>query len=188
MLLPEDVGLPPSSKPPTEETTPEPYSPDEPNNVDDTDEPVGRPEDGRPKLSRDTEKRKQKRVLPLRKVGIDFVNLALWANDAQKTISDILNPALLSYYQKKNLRSLTKKEQAELEYIKLGVLCNIDPYSEVTADIVNDILLNNGTVISEIIDTRNLLSKDFVDKNDRQPTIDEMRQIQSSAYAFQHAR
>ena len=186
MLLPEDVGLPPSSKPPTEETTPEPYSPDEPNNVDDTDEPVGRPEDGRPKLSRDTEKRKQKRVLPLRKVGVDFVNLALWANDAQKTISDILNPALLSYYQKKNLRSLTKKEQAELEYIKLGVLCNIDPYSEVTADIVNDILLNNGTVISEIIDMRNLLSKDFVDKNDRQPTMDEMKQIQSSAYAFQH--
>ena len=190
MLLPEDVGLPPSSKPPVEETAPEPSfpeEPNEPNEPNDNDEPVGRPEDGRPKLSRDTEKRKQKRVLPLRKVGIDFVNLALWANDAQKTISDILNPALLSYYQKKNLRSLTKKEQAELEYIKLGVLCNIDPYSEVTADIVNDILLNNGTVISEIIDTRNLLSKDFVDKNDRQPTMDEMKQIQSSAYAFQHA-
>ena len=187
MLLPEDVGLPPSSKPPVEETAPEPSFPEEPNDVDDNDEPVGRPEDGRPKLSRDTKKRKQKRVLPLRKANVDFVNLTLWANDAQKTISDILNPALLSYYQKKNLRSLTKKEQAELEYIKLGVLCNIDPYSEVTADIINDILLNNGTVISEIIDARNLLSKDFVDKNDRQPTMDEMKQIQSSAYAFQHA-
>jgi hypothetical protein len=186
MLLPEDVGLPPSSKPPVEETAPEPSFPEEPNDIDDNDEPVGRPEDGRPKLSRDTKKRKQKRVLPLRKASVDFVNLTLWANDAQKTISDILNPALLSYYQKKNLRSLTKKEQAELEYIKLGVLCNIDPYSEVTADIINDILLNNGTVVSEIIDTRNLLSKDFVDKNDRQPTMDEMKQIQSSAYAFQH--
>ena len=185
MLLPEDVGLPPSSKPPVEETAPEPSFPEEPN---DNDEPVGRPEDGRPKFSRDTKKRKQKRVLPLRKANVDFVNLTLWANDAQKTISDILNPALLSYYQKKNLRSLTKKEQAELEYIKLGVLCNLDPYSEVTADIINDILLNNGTVIPDITDTRNLLSKDFADKNDRQPTIDEMRQIQSSAYAFQHAR
>ena len=188
MLLPEDVGLPPSSKPPVEETAPEPSFPEEPNDNDDNDEPVGRPEDGRPKFSRDTKKRKQKRVLPLRKANVDFVNLTLWANDAQKTISDILNPALLSYYQKKNLRSLTKKEQAELEYIKLGVLCNLDPYSEVTADIINDILLNNGTVIPDITDTRNLLSKDFADKNDRQPTIDEMRQIQSSAYAFQHAR
>jgi hypothetical protein len=187
MLLPEDVGLPPSSKPPVEETAPEPSLTEEPNDIDNNDEPVGRPEDGRPKFSRDTKKRKQKRVLPLRKANVDFVNLTLWANDSQKTISDILNPALLSYYQKKNLRSLTKKEQAELEHIKLGVLCNLDPYSEVTADIINDILLNNGAVIPDIINTRNVLSKDFADKNDRQPTIDEMRQIQSSAYAFQYA-
>jgi hypothetical protein len=179
MFSPEDLGLPPSSKPPAQEETPT-------DPVKDKNEPVGRPEDGRPKMSRDKQKRKQKRVLPLRKAGLDFVNLTLWANDAQKTISDILNPALLSHYQKKNVRSLTKKEQSELEYIKLGVLCNLDPYSEVSAKIVNDILLGGGLVVSDIMDFRTLLFKDFADKNDRQPTIDEMRQIQSSAYTFRH--
>jgi len=179
MFSPEDLGLPPSSKPPAQEETPT-------DPVKDKNEPVGRPEDGRPKMSRDKQKRKQKRVLPLRKAGLDFVNLTLWANDAQKTISDILNPALLSHYQKKNVRSLTKKEQSELEYIKLGVLCNLDPYSEVSAKIVNDILLGGVLVVSDIMDFRTLLFKDFADKNDRQPTIDEMRQIQSSAYTFRH--
>jgi len=194
LLLPEDVGLPPSSKPPIEETEPEFPSPEEPtqeepapeelNETDDKNDPTGRPEDGRPKFSRDKQKRKQKRVLPLRKASMEFVNLTLWANDAQKTISDILNPALLSYYNKKNARSLTKKEQAELEYIKLGVLCNLQPYDEITPAIINKILEKNGMVAPEIMETCKSLSVDFARRYDRQPSIDDTRQFQSSAYSL----
>ena len=189
LLLPEDVGLPPSSKPPVEETkpefpSPEEPAPEEPNEIDDKNDPTGRPEDGRPKFSRDKQKRKQKRVLPLRKASMEFVNLTLWANDAQKTISDILNPALLSYYNKKNARSLTKKQQSELEYIKLGVLCNLQPYDEITPAVINQILEKNGMVAPEIMETCKSLSVDFASRYDKQPSIDDMRQFQSSAYSL----
>ena len=115
---------------------------------------------------------------------MEFVNLNLLANDAQKTISDILNPALLSYYNKKNARSLTKKEQAELEYIKLGVLCNLQPYDEITPAIINKILEKNGMIAPEIMETCKLLSVDFARRYDRQPSIDDTRQFQSSAYSL----
>ena len=115
---------------------------------------------------------------------MEFVNLTLWANDAQKTISDILNPALLSYYNKKNARSLTKKEQAELEYIKLGVLCNLQPYDEIKPAIINKILEKNGMIAPEIMETCKLLSVDFARRYDRQPSIDDTRQFQSSAYSL----
>ncbi len=178
MFAPEDLGLPPSSKPPVEENAPENVQ------VEDNNEPVGRPEDGRPKFSKDKQKRKQKRVLPVRNAGMDFVNLTMWANNAQKDISDILNPALLSYYKKKTARSLTRKEQKELEYIKLGVLCNLTPYSEITPELVNDIMQNGGVVASEISDTCKSLSVEFVDRYGRQPAMDDIRQFQSSAYAI----
>ena len=146
-------------------------------------DPKGRPEDGRPKNSKDQTKRKQKRVAP-RTGGGDFTNLLLWANESQKKIAEIVNPALLSHYQKKNVRSLSKAQMDELEYIKLCVLCNTDPMSDIN---VNEVvtLLDTQMPVSEIVlSCQKDLVYRFVKANDRQPTIEEMRQIQSSAYAL----
>ncbi len=146
--------------------------------------PVGRPEDGRPRFSKDKQKRKQKRVLPRTKMGADFVNLMLWAMDAQKGISEILNPALLHHYGKKNVRSLTKEHQEELNYIKLGVLSNINPYDNISAELINSILQDGGTVSPEMLELCNELTKEFVSANERKPSATESLQIRSSAYAM----
>ncbi len=143
--------------------------------------PVGRPEDGRPKLSQDKQKRKQKRVLPRSKAD-DFVNLFLWANEAQKKIADIIHPALLAHYGKKSLRNLTKSEMEELEYIKFCVLCSSAPYSDVTTENIHDELVNVD-INYELVQLRSDLVESFKSAHNRVPTIDEMRNIQSSAYS-----
>ena len=144
--------------------------------------PVGRPEDGRPKNAKDTKKRKQKEVKP--RTSADLVNIILWANDAQKKIADLITPALLSHYDKKNVRSLTKSQMDELEYIKLCVLCGMEPYMEVDPAVVKELLDDGRSIDDEMISLSKSLKRDFVELNEKQPSIEEMRQIQSSAYAI----
>tara|TARA_R110002020_G_scaffold133090_4_gene297019 strand:+ start:120 stop:2366 length:2247 start_codon:yes stop_codon:yes gene_type:complete len=147
-------------------------------------EPVGRPEDGRPKNAKDKQKRKQKRVLPRNAAG-DFTNLFLWANDIQKQIAEIVQPALLAHYDKKNVRSLTKSQMDELEYIKFCLLCDMQPYMEIDIDTVQNLLeQSSSSNFSELLNARKTIVDEFAAKNSRQPTVDEMRNIQSSAYAM----
>ena len=147
-------------------------------------EPKGRPEDGRPKNAKDQKKRKQKEVKPRVAASADFANILLWATKAQKDISDIVNPALLAHYGKKNLRALTKQESDEAENIKLSVLSNVSPFTVLDALVIRKILDQNlkadNTLISLIKDIRD----DFVKANNRHPNLEESRQIQSSAYAL----
>ena len=147
-------------------------------------EPVGRPEDGRPKNAKDKQKRKQKRVLP-RKAASDFTNLFLWANDTQKQIAEIVQPALFAHYDKKHVRSLTKSQMDELEYIKFCLLCDMKPYMEVDIETVQNLLeQSSSSNFFEFLKARKTIVDEFAAKNSRQPTVDEMRNIQSSAYAM----
>ena len=146
--------------------------------------PVGRPEDGRPKNSKDQGPRKQKVVKPRTAANYEFVNLLLWACDSQKKISEIVNPALLAHYKKKNMRGLTKSEMSELEYIKLAILSNLKPNTDVTADVVYNALENNLPPDINVIKTLSSLNESFNTENGRSPNIDELRNIHTSACAM----
>ena len=147
-------------------------------------DPKGRPEDGRPKNAKDKTKRKQKEVKPRVAASTDFANTLLWATKAQKQISDIVNPALLAHYGKKNLRALTKQETDEAEYIKLCVLSNISPFDEIDARTVKSILDQNLKADPALISLISSINNDFVEANIRNPSLEESRQIQISAYAI----
>ena len=159
-------------------------NPNQPGEKDDKFDPKGRPEDGRPKLSKDKQKRKQKTVEPSLKAETGFVNILLWATDAQKKIADIVHPALLAHYGKKNLRGLTKSEMDELEYIKLCILCNLKPYVDIDASLIQDILNNKLDASADVLMSCKSLINQFISANDRQPTIEEVRQIQSASYSM----
>ena len=146
--------------------------------------PTGRPEDGRPRLAKDKQKRKQKDVQPRTAADSSFVNLTLWTSKAHTTIADIVHKPLLAFYDKKNLRSLTKKESDELEYIKLCILCNLQPYVDIDAEIINRILKDQSNIDLTTSNVVSELKKEFADKNDRNPTIEEVRHIHVSAYAI----
>ena len=147
-------------------------------------DPKGRPEDGRPKNAKDKIKRKQKEVKPRVAADTSVASVLLWAGKAQKQISDILNPALLAHYDKKNLRALTKQESDEAENIKMGVLSNIAPFATIDALVIKSILDRNLKTDPDMISLVDAINSDFVETNNRDPNLEEARQIQVSAYAL----
>ena len=146
------------------------------------DAPTPNPEGGRPKFSLDQQKRKQKRVLP--KSTPTLSTLMIWTTDAQDQISKILNPALLDHYGKKNLRELSKAQLAELEDMKFKALCKLEPHSDIDGEILIASLSDGTGVDEEFIDCKNSFYSDFIEKNQKNPSIDEMRQIYNMSYSF----
>lgn len=139
-------------------------------------------DNGRPKFTQDTKPRKQKRVLPKNKPAV--ASVMVWSSEAQKSISAIVNPAMLSHYNKKNLRELTKAELNDLEEIKFKVLCNLNPYDVINEDNIANILENNPQVSKSQNAIKSQLKAEFVEKQSRSPSIDELRQIYNLAYSF----
>jgi hypothetical protein len=93
----------------------------------------GQPGQGRPKNSKDSQQRKTKEFSP--QTG---ASMNVWASSAQDQIGDIINPTLLNFYNKKNMRSLSSSEYNEAEIIKTKILFNIKPFSRVTEQLVLD--------------------------------------------------
>ena len=141
-----------------------------------------RPDGGRPKNSFDTQPRKQKVVKPL--TGPSSANVLIWATNAQKEISELLQPALLAHYGKSNVRKLTKQEAEELELSKFVVLSNIKPFTNITENIIFDILKTKAKVDTDILMQVEQFVKGFVDKNSKTPSVDEMRQIYCLSYSY----
>lgn len=136
---------------------------------------------GRPKQSKDTKPRKQKVVKP-KTTGSVFVNELIWANSAQKTISDMVLPAILHAYNKKDIRALTDEQKEYLELLKYSILTNLIPMEQVTEERVYNLLNSDCKVSEEILALSNLLMLKFVKTHARQPSLDEIRQIQASAF------
>jgi hypothetical protein len=142
------------------------------------------PDNGRPKNSNDTTKRKQKIVNPRSKPGV--ANIMLWANSAQRTIADIVNPAIIDYYGKSNLRQLTKTEASELDKIKFTILANLFPLTDLTVDKVLSIIENNASVHPGINELFEKLMQEFIEYNGKTPSLDEIRHLQSLSYVSYH--
>lgn len=140
--------------------------------------------DGRPKNSSDKSPRK-KRVDKPKSLG-SFADLFMWANDAQKQVADFLAPAILNHYGKKNLRSLTKNQVQYAENLKFNVFSALEPYSEINQEKVYNILAEKTKATEDLIQTCEALSILFVKRTGNQPTLEETRQMQSSAYALMH--
>lgn len=139
----------------------------------------GQPQQGRPKTSKDTEKRKTKQFAP--QTG---ASLQIWGLEAQEKISDIINPHLLAFYNKKNMRSLANAEYDEVENIKTKIFLSLDPLSQLNEDIV---LAKLNTVNSIENNTLLLhykkLHKELSNQINRQLTADELKY--AKAYFYQ---
>lgn len=142
--------------------------------------PIGVSGQGRPKNSKDTQQRKTKEFAP--QTG---ASLALWANETQEKISEIINPHLLAFYNKNNLRKLSASESKEIETIKSKILFNISPKSEPTEEIILDIVSNklNNESTNELIQAYNFWTKNIANELNRSLTLEENKLIKSSFYA-----
>lgn len=142
-------------------------------------------DNGRPKNSRDTKKRKQKEVKPRSKADFDPA-MFVWATKARKQISDLMAPAMLNYYGKKSLRSLTKAQTREVENVNLRALAAHLPFSEVT-DVSLAVSLDDSTTKDKYLELKAVyedLVEDFRAKSGSEPTVDDLRDIQCTAYVI----
>jgi len=137
------------------------------------------PDGGRPKNAIDTQPRKRKVVNPRTNAS-----LLIWATNAQKQISEILQPALLAHYGKSNIRKLTKQESEEVELSKFVVLANLDPYTDISQDIILNILESSAKIKREILVEVDNLIKEYMGKNSKSPSVEDMRQIYCLAYSY----
>jgi hypothetical protein len=140
---------------------------------------------GRPKGAGDSTKRKQKRVTPRTKAG--FIETMVWANTAQAEINNILLPAYLEQVGKKNQRALSSHEKNMFEHVKFAVLDSLEPFEQITSERVYDLMTKAQIKVSA--DTKahlTALGMQFLSTHGREPSLDEIRQIQASAYALKH--
>jgi hypothetical protein len=141
--------------------------------------PVGEPGEGRPKLSKDTTKRKTKIFKP--QTG---ASLLLWATSAQEQISETINPILLQFYNKKNLRSLSREETEELDSTKTKILFSFAPYSNITEESIIKAMQNinspdHNSVMSAYCFWLNELKRDI----NKELSVEEIKQAKASFYS-----
>jgi len=134
-------------------------------------------QNGRPLFKGDQGPRKTRRVLPKSKA--DLASTILWTTEAQKKISAVLNPIMLVQYECNSLRELTTAQQAELEEIKFITLCGLEAFSPLDPE-----------KIAEAMDRKNKVDtlpfyRKFLKTNSREPSVDEVRQMNCLAYACQ---
>ena len=134
--------------------------------------------EGRPKLSRDQQKRKQKEFKP--RTG---AKLNIWAINAQDKIAEIINPIFLEFAQKKNLRSLSGSETEELDSLKTKILFNLQPFCNIDQEQILTIVdRNNGAnyVCSHYNDWIKSLKFDL----GRELSTEENKQAKASYYSM----
>lgn len=135
--------------------------------------PKGRSGTGRPKNSKDSTKRKAK-TFRARSI------IESWTRVAQAQISDVINEAVLSIHKKKNLRQLSTEQVSASELVKFSVLCSMMPYAKIDKGTVFSVI--NNSLGNEAQNLYNILTSDFVRSMERQPTLEEIRNIQVNVY------
>ena len=126
---------------------------------------------GRPKSITETQKRKPK--------SNTNANLIVWASSAQKKISSIFTPIALNIYGKKDVRSLSTEETNSLEDTKARILLTIEPFTEITSEVIKNSLEN---INDNYFIAFSKLKEEVLNDMKRDLTIEEIRNLISLFY------
>ena len=138
------------------------------------------PGQGRPKMSKDTEKRKTKVFKP--QTG---ASIMIWASKAQDKINEIINPVLLEFYNKKNLRSLSSVEFQEAEETRTKILFGLQPMSKIDSESITSAFSNIDTSATHnaLAEYKNWL-KSIEQSLDQSLSVDDQKQAKASFYSL----
>jgi hypothetical protein len=126
---------------------------------------------GRPKNSKDKEKRKSRTFKPQVRAKLD-----IWLTNAHKQITDIINTIYLQYKNKKNMRCLTAQEMNEIESVRRNVLFNLQPFEQITKKMICDKLIMPSNIVFEHEYKR------CINNISTKLTLSERQKIQSQIY------
>ena len=185
MVTPSEVGLELEERKEGETTPQEDMKEAQKQKVSVPEKKTGIPQQGRPKNSKDGKTRDQRTPKPTASADIeDFITKSMWAKAAQSQISDIVTPAMLGHFEKKNLRSLSAKEAETLEVFKFSILCSLDPYSQINEESILNLAQSGETSVPNgFFELYSKLVGKFVSGSGSQPSVDDLRDIQVSVYA-----
>lgn len=124
---------------------------------------------GRPIGKKDSEKRKTRQFTPITRAELE-----MWIETAQIEIHEILRPTMLNSVAKKTLRELTGSEAREFEFLKFGVLYNIEEFSSIDVEKVTAALdVAEESPLSDLLEQIRL----FESKQKKTASIEEIRMI-----------
>lgn len=130
---------------------------------------------GRPGGSRDTVTRKRRP----NKIKAPMGQLLVEASRIYDLVDGLVNEAMLDYYGVKDFRLLTTEQKQVIDDAKAYVFPNIEPFTEVTAEIVNAITLESYGPLDEYREYYNkALGSLAADKI----TLQQKRMLRISAY------
>lgn len=131
---------------------------------------------GRPKNSKDKQKRKTPDFKPKTKAMIE-----MWAKAAQDRIAEVVNPLFLLYHNKKNFRSLSTEQFGLCEELKFGVLFNLEPFTELSDENIATALEKGN--YSNFLSIYNEWCKILGKQVNRKLTVEECRHIHTCLYS-----
>lgn len=149
----------------------------------------GKAGSGRPKTSKDSGSRKA-RSFKVRTSAeqadtfADFMTKNIWAKETQRTISEHLNPVLLKYFNKNNLRELSDTEAIEAEKVKFTILAHLEPYSEVSKERILNMVQDKPALPSAFSALHEKFVAKAYEKKNAELTIEDRRNIQCSVYSL----
>jgi hypothetical protein len=146
------------------------------------DVPKGESGQGRPPGKMDSLPRRKKESKPT--VATDFVDRLNWAEQTQKTISEILQPAYLKSVNKKSLRDLSVAQINDFEQVKFSILCKTEPDQKITKTFIYNSLKERLGIPIEVEDFFKTCIAKYVEKTGSLPTSEITRKIQASVYAM----
>jgi len=171
LATPSQVGLSLEDKKQGEMTSVEMKMANTPMKTEISDKQPGQPGEGRPKNSKDTEERKERTFKP--QTG---ATIQLWAIEAQEKISELVNPYMLSFYNKKNMRSLSSLEYSEAENIKTKIFFSLEPQQQITKEVVLSKLNTIDSIENKNICHKfSIINKNIANELDRQLTAEEVK-------------
>lgn len=138
---------------------------------------------GRPPNVVETKKRKPKPKGGIRTTA-ELESMIAWATSAYKSISDLLNKGILESYAVSNMRKLTNTQAKEAEYLKFSVLLGFNPFEDISKDRVYNIIENQDLAKDINSDIQQSVAR-FIELNQREPTLDELRSIYVSIYVME---
>lgn len=114
----------------------------------------------------------------------NFMAANIWAKEMQKSINEIVNPIILRFYDKNNLRELSDAEVAKAEKIKFAVLANIKPFSPISEDGIVEMIKGKLTLPKTHKVLFDKLCSRAFEVHGREANTDERKVIQASVYAL----
>lgn len=108
----------------------------------------------------------------------DFMNVRIFAFDIYKRTEDVIFSRILENRGVKYKKSLSKEDKENIDRLVMSTFSNMDIYEDCS---VNDVLASAGPPNPSYLSCLDELTKNFVEKMQREPNAKEIREIRVNA-------